>query len=162
MPIELAIMAPLSRAGLTQDQLRATGFTTSVFEPFLNDIQFDRNKLIMTYTGTDKLAQSILRIILTDKGTYSEDASWGSACNTLIGSKFDQARFAKTQQSIIDALKHYNEINQDNPNSDEVIETIDELRVVQDLADPRKMRIFLGVTSESGKSFRVSVPQVEG
>lgn len=161
MPLDLAIMTPLSTLGpLTPDQKRATGNTTAIFDPFQNDIQFDRRGALVTYEGTDKLIQSIIRLILTDQGSYSMDLNWGTILNTLIGTKFDQTRYANTQQSIQDGLIYYNQVNQDNPDSDEIINTIDQLQVVQDLNDPRAMRIYLGVTTESGISFRVSTPQV--
>ena len=160
MPNDIAIFAPLNKKGLSNDQLRGVANTNFVFQPFENDIQFDQLKRVRTVSGVTKLVQSILRLLLTDTGSYFEDGDWGSSANNQIGGKFDSEKYATSEQGIIDALKHYNEINRDNPNPDEVINTIDELRVVQDTDDPRKMRIYIGITTESGQSFQVSVPQV--
>jgi len=161
MPIDLAIIKALDKTGKTEDELRGVGATDFIFSPFDNDIYFDELRQVRTMEGTAKLVQSVLRIILTDRGDILEDSQWGSEVNTRIGEKFNTEKFANTRQSIIDALKHYNEINFDNSDSDEVIDTIDELRIVQDLDDPRTMRIIVGFTTESGKGIRVIVPQVE-
>ena len=160
MPNDIAIFAPFNKKGMSNDQLRGASNTNFIFQPFENDLQFDQLKHLRTVTGVTKLVQSILRMLLTDTGSYFEDSEWGSEVNNRIGEKFDSEKYATAEQSIIDALKHYNEINKDNPNSDEVISTIDELRVVKDLDDPRKLRIYIGITTESGQSFKVSVPQV--
>lgn len=161
MPNDIAIIAPLVRTGLTGDQLRATGHTEFIFEPYENDIQFDRIKKIRQLTGTDKLVQSIMRILLTTKGDSFEDSRWGSELNRSVGSKITSDNYATIRESIISALVHYNSVNEDNPNSDEVIDTIDEMQVVSDSTDPRIIRVVVGVTTESGKGLRVIVPQVE-
>jgi hypothetical protein len=62
---------------------------------------------------------------------------------------------------VINALIHLNEINLDNPNSDEVIETIDVVRTVASIDDPRAISIQVKVTTESGKSVAVQVPQIQ-
>ena len=161
MPNDIAIIAPFNRSAANPNIARATGYTEFVFEPYENDIQFDRKKLVRQMTGVDKLVQSIMRIMLTTKGDSFEDSQWGSEMNNQIGSKLKSDSFAAVRESIIQALMHYNDINQDNPNSDEVINTIDELQVVSDLNDPRIVRTVIGVTTESGKGVRVVVPQVE-
>jgi len=161
MAYDLAIMMPIDRAALPEGFQLAVGETDYVIQPFENDFQFDRLKRMMTVSGTRKLVQSILRIMLTENGEYIEDQYWGAGIGGLIGSKLDSDKYAKATERITEALKHYNAINSDNPNSDEIISTIDELRVVQDLDDPRTMRVVLGITTESGKSIRVSVPQTE-
>lgn len=161
MPNDIAIIAPLVRKNLTPDQVRATGYTEFIFEPYENDVQFDRTKKIRQLSGTDKLVQSIMRVMLTTKGDSFEDADWGSELNGNIGSKITSQNYASVRESIIAALTHYNSLNADNPNSDEVIDTIDELQVVSDLNDPRVIRVVVGVTTESGKGLRVVVPQVE-
>jgi phage baseplate assembly protein W len=161
MPFDIAIIAPLDKRGKTTDQLRGTGFTEFVFEPYENDVQFDRAKKVRQMSGTEKLVQSIMRILLTTKGDSFEDPDWGSEMNGQIGSKMRNDNFATVRESIITALTHYNYINRDNPDSDEVINTIDEIQVVSDLNDPRVMRVVVGVTTESGIGVRVIAPQVE-
>jgi phage baseplate assembly protein W len=161
MPNDIAIIAPLIKSGLSPDLVRATGFTEFIFQPYENDIQFDRLRKVRQLSGTDKLVQSIMRILLTTKGESFEDSEWGSELNSNIGSKISNDSYASTRESIIAALVHYNSLNADNPDSDEVIETIDELQVVSDIDDPRVIRVVVGVTTESGKSLRVIVPQVE-
>lgn len=161
MPNDIAIIAPLIRENFTQDQVRATGYTEFIFEPYENDVQFDRTRKVRQLSGTDKLVQAIMRILLTTKGDSFEDSDWGSDLNGNIGSKLSSQNYATVRESIISALTHYNSLNADNPSSDEVINTIDELQVVSDLNDPRIIRVVVGVTTESGKGLRVIVPQVE-
>ena len=69
-------------------------------------------------------------------------------------------RFAQTRSEVINALVHLNAINRDNPNSDEVIEEIDEIGIFEDLDEPRAVRIRIAVTTESGKPLKVEVPQI--
>lgn len=177
MPNDIFIIAPLSRfkkdsvgnyildseghrIPITKDQTRGTGFTEFIFEPYENDLQFDRMKRARVVSGVDKLVQSVMRVILTAKGDSFEDVQWGSELNSSIGSKIDNTSFSVVRESVIKALVHYNELNSDNPNSDEVINTIDEIQVVSDPNDPRVIRILVGITTESGKGVRVVVPQV--
>ena len=61
---------------------------------------------------------------------------------------------------MINALIHLNELNIDNPNSDEVIETIDVVRTVAAAGEPRQMNIQVSITTESGKPVTITVPQV--
>jgi hypothetical protein len=159
--VDLAIISPLDTKGLTVDQVRGTGFTKYIFQPYANDIQFDNLKLVRHFTGTEKLIQSLMRIIIQPKGSYFEDPEWGGTIDDQVGNKMDNERIANTRQSVIDSITHYNEVNADNPNSDEIVDTIDELRVVEDLDDPRVIRVYLGITTESGLSIGVTVPQVE-
>jgi hypothetical protein len=161
MPDDIAVISELDKVGRTRDQLRGTGATEFVFEPYENDIQFDRTKKVRQFSGTQKLVQSIMRILLTTIGDSFEDGEWGSQLNNRIGSKLLNEEYATARESIITALTHYNSLNEDNPNSDEIIETIDEIQVVSDIDDPRVIRVVVGVTTESGKGVRVIVPQVD-
>jgi hypothetical protein len=169
MADDIYILTKLDMTDLSKDAQRALGSTVFKFEPYENDIQFDMVKKVRMASGVDKLIQSVMRIILTNKGEYIEDGGWGADMQAQIGGKVDHNRFATLRQNIIDALIHYNEVNSDNPNSDEVINTIDDLRVVSGLIDkdivpgfndPRALRIYLAFTTESGKGVRVTVPQV--
>lgn len=160
MPNDIAIIAPLSKVNKDPNYIRATGYTEFIFEPYENDIQFNPARQVITFSGAQKLVQSIMRIVLTTLGASYEDPLWGSELNNQIGSKLLTSNFAEVRESIISALKHYNDVNQDNPNSDEVINTIDELVVVKDNNDPRVMRVVIGVTTEAGDGVRVIVPQV--
>lgn len=161
MPNDIAIISAISRASLTTDQRRGIGYTEFIFEPYENDVQFDRVRKLRMVTGVDKLVQSMMRILLTAIGDSFEDRFWGSELNAQIGSKISNDNYAAVRESIIAALVHYNSLNADNPSSDEVIDTIDEMQVVSDPNDPRIVRVVVGVTTESGKGVRVIVPQVE-
>lgn len=160
MPNDILVIAPLVSAGLNPGQLHGVGATQFIFEPYQNDVQFDGLRNVMILSGTTKLVQSIMRIMLTPVGTSLEDARWGADLSAGIGSKMGNDNFSQIRQSVIDALTHYNDVNQDNPNSDEVINTIDELLVVNDIGDPRVIRVVLGITTESGIGIKIVAPQV--
>ena len=102
-----------------------------------------------------------MRIVLTQRGDYFEDSDWGSDTNANIGTKLNNGAFATVRESIIQGLIHYNQLNQDNPNSDEIIDSIDELQVVQDENDPRTMKVVISITTESGIGLRIIAPQVD-
>lgn len=161
MPIDLAVLTPLVKLGANPNYLWSVGATDFMFEPYENDIQFDRLKHIRTMEGVPKLAQAIMRIVLTQRGDYFEDSDWGSDTNANIGTKLNNGAFATVRESIIQGLIHYNQLNQDNPNSDEIIDSIDELQVVQDENDPRTMKVVISITTESGIGLRIIAPQVD-
>jgi phage baseplate assembly protein W len=160
MAFDLSIMRPFDPAGDTEANIRGTGNTNFIWESHENDIQIDALNQIITVDGTTRLSQSIMKIILTAKGQALEDPEYGTSLVEQIGEKLDTARFASIQSDIVDALIRYNTIQADNPNSDEVIEVIEEVRVVQDIDEPRALRIRVSVTTESGKTLGVAVPQL--
>jgi phage baseplate assembly protein W len=161
MPIDLGVLRKLDKPAMTGQLVKSTGNTNFTWEAYEGDIQIDRLNNLMQVEGLTKLAQGIFKIVLTPIGSNQEDPNYGSLLNDQIGSKMDTEKFAHLQTSIVDALTHYNSINQDNPSSDEVIETIDEVRLVQSLDDPRQIKVQISVTTESGKSVSVQVPQVQ-
>lgn len=161
MPVDMGVLKKLDRPSLAGEIIKSTGNTSYTWEAYEGDIQIDNLNHFVPITGVTKLAQGMFKIVLTPLGANSEDSSYGSLLNVQIGSKMDNDKFAEIQTSIVDALTHYNELNQDNPDSDEVIETIDEVRLVRDLDDPRAIKIQIAVTTESGKEVRVEVPQIQ-
>lgn len=161
MPIDSGVLKKLDKPRLSGQVVKSAGKTNYTWQAFEGDIQLDSLNAIITLTGTAKLAQGMFKIVLTPKGANIEDPDYGSLLNSSIGSKMDNEKFAEIQSSILDALVHYNLINQDNPDPDEVIETIDEVRLVRDIDDPRAINIQISVTAESGKEVRVEVPQVQ-
>lgn len=170
MPFDLAIVQRLNRVtanGTVANQAAAaatlinTGNTNYIWNSYENDIQVDALQNLIMIEGTVKLAQEIMMILLTPIGTFAADPNYGTTLSTIIGSKLDSAVYAEIQTEVINALIHLNEINLDNPNSDEVIETIDVVRTVASIDDPRAISIQVKVTTESGKSVAVQVPQIQ-
>lgn len=161
MPIDIGVLKRVDRASLGNQLAKSFGATTYTWQAYEGDMQFDGLKRAITLDGTTKLAQGIFKIVLTPIGSNPEDSDYGTEMDTFIGDKLDTEKFSAIQTSIVNALTHYNVINQDNPNSDEVIQTIDEVRLVQNLDDPRQIDIQIAVTTESGKTVKVQVPQVQ-
>ena len=160
MPLDIAIITRLDKANTDAGTLRGSGNTNYIWESYENDIQLDSLNQLITLEGTAKLAQSIMKAILTPLGSDPDDPDYGSNVQGGIGDKFSSDKYALTQTEVVNALIHLNQINIDNPNSDEVIETIDSVNVVQSLDDPRAMRITVGVTTESGIPLTVTSPQL--
>lgn len=160
MPQDIAIVKLLDKATTDSATLRGTGSTNYIWESYENDIQLDRLNVLVMMTGTAKLAQSIMKIVLTPKGSDPDDPEYGTLIHTAVGEKFTSEQFAIVQTEVINALIHLNQINIDNPDSDEVIETIDNVNTVRDLDDPRAMRIVIEVTTESGKPVTITSPQL--
>jgi hypothetical protein len=161
MPLDIGVLKKVDRPRLPQEVVKSVGATTYTWEAFEGDIQIDGLNQFIELDGTTKLAEGIFKIILTPKGSNPEDPDYGTDINTSIGGKIDSEKFSSIQTSIVDALTHYNVINQDNPNSDEVIQTIDEVRLVSSLDDPRQINIQVSVTTESGKAVKIEVPQIQ-
>ena len=168
MPKDIAILKFIDKPALDALVVKSTGNTSYTWEAYENDIQIDGLHQMIYVEGVTKLAQGIFKIVLTPKGSLAVDPEYGTNLQetlengkVFLGSASSQSnQFNNIQTEIINALKHYNLINQDNPDSDEVIETIEEVRVVQSLDEPRQLQIRIEVTTESGKTLRVSVPQV--
>jgi hypothetical protein len=160
MPIDMGVLKKLDRPSLSNEILKSTGSTNYTWEAYGGDIQLDALNKFIVLEGTTKLAQAMFKILLTPIGSIIEDSEYGTELSASVGQKLDSERFADIQTSVVDALIHHNLINQDNPNSDEVIETIDDIRVVQDIDEPRAMKVQVTVTTESGKSVVLQVPQV--
>lgn len=158
--MDVAIITKLDKASLTPGDLRGVGATTYTWESYENDLQLDSLNSLVMVEGVDKLAQSIMKIILTPKGSDPDDPDYGTNLNLSIGEKFSSEAYSQAQTEVVSALIHLNQINIDNPNSDEVIETIDNVSTVADADDPRSMRIYVSVTTESGKRLNVVAPQL--
>jgi phage baseplate assembly protein W len=160
MPLDFGILKKLDKPRMDQATIKSTGNTNYTWETYEGDIHLDGLNRFITLEGTTKLAQGIYKMILTQKGSNIEDPDYGTNLPERIGDKLNSEKYASIQTEIIDALVYYNAINQNNPNSDEVIETIDLVRVIADIDDPRAIKIQVSVTTESGKPVNVEVPQV--
>lgn len=160
MPLDLGVLKKLDKPRLGQSVTKSTGNTTFSWEAYLGDLQLNGINDLITVDGATKLGQGIFKIVLTPKGSNPDDPNYGTNMPSLIGGKIGNDVYATITSEIIDALTYYNLLNQDNPNSDEVIETIDNVRVVQNIDDPRGILFQIEVTTESGVPVRIQVPQI--
>lgn len=158
MPDDIAILTRVNKSQLTDAELLALSGADYTFQPFNNDFQFDSYGLIVTYSGVDKLSQSVLKALLTNVGEHAEDIEYGSALDSHIGGKVNQAMYTNLTNSVADCLKHYNSLNMDNDSSDEFIETIDNVEVFGEVNEPRQMTIKVHLTTESGKALNMEFP----
>lgn len=158
MPEDIYLVTKSNKADASSDYLRAIGGADYVLEMYKNDIQFDSFGKIVVATGTDKLVQGIIKVVLTELGFNPEDTSYGSNLAGGIGSKIGSISYTDITDGISAALEKYNALNSDNDNSDEFIETIDSIDVYGDENDPRIIYVKISVTTESGKIVSVGVP----
>ena len=159
MPRDIAIYTRVPGTA-TDAYKKSIGRTDFVFEIFSNDIQFNTGKQVITTEGTLKIVQSILKILLTKQGENVEDGDYGADLDVGVGEKLNQQSYADLRSNILDALNHYNLLNQDNENPDEIIGNIDEVKVTRDTQDPRIILIYIKVTTQAGNLVSVIVPQV--
>lgn len=161
MPRDVAILAKFDPIGRSIDIIRSVGKTDFIFSVYNNDLQFNTAKQLRVIEGADKLVQGILKILLTKKGENFEDLEYGMEEISGIGDKLSQDHYATIRTGVINALGYYNQLNVDNNNTDEVIGSITEVKIVRDDVDPRAILIYISLITESGKGIKITVPQVE-
>ena len=166
MPIDFGVLSVVDKAAVPSSLAGQLGGTIYNWEAFEGDIQLNARRRFVEVSSTDKLAQGMFKIILTPLGSNPMDPNYGTNLLTSIGGNIDISKVADIQTEIINALTYYNSLNQDNPNSDEVIETIDTINVISGATDqthqldPRSISIQIGVTTESGIPVILQVPQI--
>ena len=95
-----------------------------------NDLQVDTNGDFSLIQGTTCLSQSMAKILQTETSANQFFALYGSQLEGLIGSTSDlRTLSSQVQGTVIDALRIYQFINQNNPNLDEQIDTLESLTV---------------------------------
>lgn len=158
MPLDIDLGAQIDLSKLTVAQRNAIGGASTVFQIYKNDIQFNTVKGTTVIDGTSKLVQGILKILLTDLGTHLESSLYGTDMMKHIGDKLDNSKFALIRDSVNSSLSYYNELAApENPNPDEVIYSIDEIRVSRDDVDPRVVYVYISVTTKLGTSVRIAL-----
>ncbi len=161
MSKDVGLLKKINYASTTDAARLNIGATNFVFSVYENDIQFTAGKQIRILSGTERLIQSILKILLTPKGSMLEDVDYGTNLDAGIGSKMQQENYADLQAGVVSALQYLMLLDADNPNPDEVIDQVNEVRAVQDTEDPRAILIYISVVTRSGKLVNVVVPQVQ-
>lgn len=161
MPRDIAILKKINYPSQSDTVKRNIGTTDFVFSVYENDAQFTSGKQIRLLEGTDKLIQGILKILLTPLGSSLEDSGYGTNLDSGVGSKLQQENYADLRTGVFNALEHYQQMNQDNDNPDEIIQEIDEVKAVRDDIDPRVILIYISVITQSGKLVNVVAPQVQ-
>jgi hypothetical protein len=162
MPLDLNIVTKIDQSKLSAEAKAAIGSGTDyVFQIYENDIQFNSSKKTRAIDGAQKLVQGILKILLTDLKSHLEDPAYGTDINQYFGQKLTNDAFAHIRDSVYSCLTHYNEIaTPGNPNKDEIISVVDEIRVVKDDEDPRRIFIYISITTQLGTAVRVALMKV--
>lgn len=160
MPEDIGIMTDVATALLEENVRRALGATKYVFSSYDNDLQFDASGKIRMFTGKEKLVQSALKILLTDLGTAAEDQVYGTTLAAYLGGKMTQDAYTDLVDTVQQAIIHYNDLNSENENSDEYVDTIDQITVSASETDPRILVLVVKMTNEAGNPVDISVPMI--
>lgn len=124
--MDLYLRTPKDYNDPTQAQL-ATPF---YFGDGTNDLQVDTDGDFSLLQGPANLDQGLAKILSTEQGANQFFSLYGSLLWGLIGSTSDmQTLQAQVQGTIVDALTIYQFINQNNPNLDEQVNTLESLSV---------------------------------
>lgn len=115
-----------------------------------NDLQPDSLTGFRVVSGTEKLAQDIIKILLTERGSNTLFPLYGSVLHSLLGQKSDPD-FMRGQivDDIKDSLIILQNINRDNPNLDEQIQTLESVSIEQPA--PGEFHIRLTVITRADK-----------
>lgn len=119
-----------------------------------NDVQFDLNGLIRTVEKTDKLKQTIGKILLTSQGASTIEPRYGTVLNDFIGvSLTEQPVYALIKQTIIDALGFHVGLYEDSDVLEEKINTLDSVsfKVPQYETDPTGITMDITITDPNSK-----------
>jgi hypothetical protein len=154
-------MASIEKALMTEGAKALLAGTKFVFSSYGNDIQFDSSGKLIMFEGKEKLVQSTLKILLTGLGEAAEDADYGSLLIEFVGGKLTNDSFTELVDTVQKAVIHYNDLNSDNDNSSEYVDTIDTIDVSRGEADPRVLVLKLTMTNEAGEKVNMTLPLVE-
>ena len=121
-----------------------------------NDLYLDYSAGLKTLSGVDKLKQDVLKILLTERGTNSEDVLYGSnLLPLLLGTKQSlTGLYADIKREVIDSIKYLDELNINNEDPDERIYKIESLEVVKLGATAYDISMIL--ITDSGKNVGIT------
>lgn len=122
-----------------------------------NDLQLDYQRKPIILEGTMKLKQEVVKILLTRLGSDLVDANYGTDLYKIVGLKQTTRIPTLIKTQILQALAHYTLINQNNTNPDEIIASIDSLKIERSITDPRLISISIILITTGGKTVPLSV-----
>lgn len=111
-----------------------------------NDISFTGTGVLCKATKTQKLIQSVLKILLTQMGEASEDYQYGSGLDDLIGIEFNETTLLSIQKYIYDAVDYLMQIQSGQElDPEEKVTGISSVSVNVDDNNPSKINIVIGI-----------------
>lgn len=127
------------------------GTGSTVWAEGANDLQIDPSNDLTTIDGTTRLAQDIIKILITERGTNTILPLYGTNLQSLVGQKMDlQFLQGQVLSEVTDALLILQALNQTNPDLDQQIQTLQSIQV--NLETPRQIGIQLVVITKSQKA----------
>lgn len=114
------------------------------------DVSFDVAGSVDIIEGNDKLAQQLVKILLTELTNNRLHSDYGSVLNTYIGQNLDDFMEFNIQQSVQSAIAYL--IDQQQRSiveipPEETIVRMSGLIITRDSVDPRKISIQVSVTT---------------
>ena len=123
-----------------------------------NDLQFSPNGLLMTVEKTDKLKQSIGKILTTSQGRSIVAPNYGTILNEYIGAKLtDQPIYALIKQTVIDALGYQVALYEDSTRDEEKTNTFESLSIKVDKDSTDLSRLIINIVVTDPNSVRSSI-----
>lgn len=128
-----------------------TAVTPSIWAVGQNDLQLGPDNDLAILDGTDRLIQDIIKILCTTRGTNPLMPLYGSNLSSLVGQKLDiNFLLGQIQTEVKDSLLILQALNQNNPDLDQQIQTLQSIQV--DITNQTQITIQLVVITVSGKA----------
>lgn len=138
------------------DQVTLPSNELFVWTSYYNDLQVDSNGNIAQVTGTDKLAQDIVKILVTQRGSNINMPLYGTNLPSIVGQKMDfQFLQGQILTEVTDALIILQSLLQYGSNPDEQISSLQSIKVTLDT--PTQVSIELVVITLSQKALGLIV-----
>lgn len=114
------------------------------------DLVFDRTGSIKNLSGTAKVSQQVLKILVTSLESNRLHSSYGASLNDYVGQNLDLLLEFTIQQNVQAAINflidQQRQLTIDLPANETIVRLAD-LQLVRDTADPRKLFITVKVTT---------------
>lgn len=112
------------------------------------DVHFDTANRVKLIEKREKIRQQLVKILLTNAGDNLLDSEYGCTLSDSIGQKINEYFAANLQFSIIEAINHLVDIqNNYNLPDTERITSVSDVTATQNADDPREINIVVKVTT---------------
>jgi len=129
-----------------------------------NDINYDELGSLKVVSGVERVKQIIIKAVLTNRGTNVFDGDYGSSLNQSIGQQALPIAILRIQQSVQDCINRLIDSQSQNSDitpDDEIILGLDDLQVVFDTTDPRKVNITMVIVIGTYEKITVNLENID-
>lgn len=115
------------------------------------DIEYSGTGDIYRSEGNEKIAERVMKAILTKYGDSAEDILFGSALDNVIGSELDVTATTSIQKAVFDTITYLIELQDGlDLTAEETIAGIVSISIEQDADIPTKLNIRVVVADANG------------